>query len=219
MRKLLLIFILLLLIVMGVAVATRGILIKNLKILSIAQMEEQNNNLNTKIEELNTIVDTDYPKKMAELNTAYKNWQSARDEYLDITNLSSDEAIIAAIQGKTYEIEYLWTSLGTHARENGVVLKFEITASSTGASNVNDIKFTVDGSYIATINFIYSIENDTNLAFRIENFKMTPIDSGEKVESTFTVRNVTVEGVSSASTSSEKDTTMNTPTNNTQEGS
>ena len=48
---------------------------------------------------------------------------------------------------------------------------------------------------------------------------MTPIDSGEKVESTFTVRNVTVEGVSSASTSSEKDTTMNTPTNNTQEGS
>lgn len=117
------------------------------------------------------------------------------------------------MQKKSYAIEFLWTKIGTHAREEGVNLKFEITNSSTGANNVNDIKFTVDGSYIGITNFIYSLENDTDLSFTIENFKLLPY-KGEILQATFTVRNIAIEGNTSQQSTIIQDEIQNTPIEN-----
>ena len=145
--------------------------------------------------------------------------QTAKSEYLRYTNLSSDEEILDAMEEKSYAIEFLWATLGTHARKEGVNLKFEIISSSTGANDVNDIKFTVDGSYIAITNFIYAIENDTDLNFRIQNFKLLPYEQ-EILQGTFVVRNIAIQGNTlrqTAATTENKTESRNAETQSVEE--
>lgn len=217
MRKILITIIIVLFLALGYVSLTNGIQIGNLQILSIKQIEQKSQDLKTSIEKANTLIDVDYPKKIAELKTAGNRMDTAKSEYLKYTNLSSDKDILSAMEEKSYAIEFLWTKLGTHARKEGVNLKFEIVSSATGANNVNDLKFTVDGSYIAITNFIYAIENNTDLNFRIQNFKLLPYKD-EILQATFTVRNIAIQGNTSTqtvtSTTEEKDAnTVNETTN------
>lgn len=193
MRKILMIVIIVLLLVLGYVVLMDGIQINTFQILSIKQIEEESQNLKAKIEEINTLIDVEYPKRITNLKTASNNLETARAEYLKYTNLSTDAQILEAMQKKSYAIEFLWAKIGSHARNEGINLKLEIVSSSSGASNVNDLKFTADGSYIAITNFIYALENDTDLNFRIENFKLLPYQD-EILQSTFTVKNIAIEG-------------------------
>ena len=197
MRKILIIIILLLLIFLGVVIVKDGLEIGFLNFLSVKQIDEQSQALKTKIEEVNTLIDVEYPKKISDLKKASNNMQTAKEEYLRYTNLSSDEQILNAMQKKSYKIEFLWAKIGNHARKEGINLQFEIVSSSNGANNANDINFTVEGSYIAIINFVYAIENDTDLNFRIENFKLLP-SQNDILQGTFKVRSITVEGNSLA---------------------
>ena len=215
MRKLLMGIIAVLFVILGVVMATKGLQIGKLKIMSIAQVDDQNNNLKAKIEEVNTLIDTEYPKKIGELKVASNNMETAKQEYLKYTNLSTSSEILEAMQEKSYKIEFLWTKLGTHARQQGVVLKFEIVSSSAGANKVNDIKFTVDGTYTAITNFVYAIENDTDLNFRVENFKLVPYTSDIILEATFSVRNVVVEGNTSSRNTTNTTNNNSTNTNTT----
>ena len=220
MRKILIIIIIILFIALGYVSIVNGIQIGKIQILSIKQIEGKSQELKTKIEQVNTLIDVDYPKKIAELKTASNNLKSAKTTYLEYTNLSTDKQILEAMQQKSYTIEFLWTKLGTHARKEGVLLTFEIVSSSLGANNVNDIRFTVNGSYIAITNFIYAIENDTDLNFRIQNFKLLPYQE-EILQGTFIVKSIGIEGNTSnqsvTSTSSQGDSNspnqMDTNTN------
>lgn len=225
MRKILLTIILILFLALGYVSLVNGIQIGSIQVLSIKQIEQKSQELNTSIEGVNKLIDVDYPKRIAELKTASNRMETAKSEYLKYTNLSSDEDILDAMQEKSYAIEFLWAKLGTHARKEGVNLKFEIFSSSAGANNVNDIKFTVDGSYIAITNFIYAIENDTDLNFRIQNFKLLPYQQ-EILQATFIVKNIAIQGNTSGqsvtttsqgaqNTNTEKQTDTNT-NNNTQ---
>lgn len=212
MRKILIIIIIILLLSLGYVTLMQGIKIGDFQILSIKGIEEQSQNLKTKIEGINTLIDVEYPKKIAELKKASNNMEESKSEYLKYTNLSSDQEILAAMQKKSYAIEFLWARVGSHARNEGINLKFEIVSSSNGANNSNDIKFTTDGSYIAITNFIYAIENDSDLNFRIENFKLLPYQ-GEILQATFTVKNITIEG--NTSTENVKTQSTNNETTNT----
>lgn len=199
MRKILISVIIILFLALGYVSLTSGIQIGDFQILSVKQIEEKSQELKTKIEEVNTLIDVTYPKKVAELKSASNNMKSSKEEYLKYTNLSTDADIIKAMEEKSYAIEFLWAKVGTHARKEGVNLAFEIIGSQTGANNVNDIKFTVNGSYIAITNFIYAIENDTDLNFRIENFKLLPYQE-EILQGTFYVRNIAIQGNTSKQT-------------------
>ena len=191
MRKLLLGVIIFLLIILGINIVTKGIAPFGFKIQSLGQIEESSKDLKNKIEESNRLIDTDFPKKIEELTTANNNMQKVKKEYLEYVNKSSNEQIIAAKTLKSYAIEFLWTKLGTHAREEGVNLTFEI--GSGGNSGGSTLDFIVDGSYIAITNFVYAIENDSDLDFRIQNFKLLP-HQGEILEAKFSVSGVTIQG-------------------------
>lgn len=197
MRKVLIILIIILLLALGYVVTFQGIEIGNFKIWSIKQLAESSENINSKIEEINSLIDVQYPKKISDLKTASNNMKTAKEEYLNYTNLSSDEEILKAMQEESYSIEFLWAKIGNHATSQGVNLKIEIISSSTGANNVNDINFTVQGTYIGITNFIYAIENDEELNFRIQNFKLLPHD-GNVLQGTFTVKNIAIQGNTSS---------------------
>lgn len=217
MRKILLILIIILLLVLGYICLAKGIEISTFPILSLEEIEQTSQNLKTKIEEVNTLIDVEYPRKISELKTSSNKMESAKEEYLKLTNLSSEEQILNARTEKSYAIEFLWAKIGTHARKEGINLKLEIASSSTGANNVNDLKFTVDGSYIAITNFIYAIENDSELDFRIQNFKLLPYQD-DILQGTFTVRNIAIKGNTSTQnvTNKKEDTNSDNSQNNTQ---
>ena len=211
MKKLLLIIIIILL---GVAVyfaLSSGISIGNIHVLGIGQIAEANENLDKKIGELNQYIDVAYPQKISDLETASKNFQQAKQEYLNLTNVSSDQEILDAMKQESYTIQYLWPRLANHAKKQGVNIEFQIVSNDTGTTGMYNMNFTVDGSYIAITNFISAIENDGELNFRIQGFTLNP-NQGNILRSTFTVRNVAIQG--NTSTQTVQQTTTNNETGN-----
>lgn len=220
MRKVLIIVIIMLLVALGYTISFKGLEIGKFEIWSIQQLSESSKSIDTKIEEINSLIDVQYPKKISDLKSASNNMKTAKEEYLNYTNLSSDEQILRAMQDESYSIEFLWTKIGNHATSQGVNLKFEIASSSTGGNNANDLNFTVQGSYIGITNFIYAIENDQDLNFRIQNFKLLP-DNGNILKGTFVVKNIAIQGNTSGqqSTTGTAGISGTTQTNNSNSAS
>lgn len=211
MRKVLLIIVIILMLALGYNSVVNGITIGKLHISSMNEIKEQSKNLKLKIEELNTVIDVNYPKKISELKEANNTLQSTKEEYLKETNLSSNEEIITAMQTKSYDIERLWTVIGNHT--DGVNIKLVFSASSSagiddGYTVRKDITFTVNGTYIAITNFIYAIEDDDELNFRINNFSLSPYEN-DILQATFVVNNVRItssslnESISTTTTTTE----------------
>lgn len=212
MRKILLIIIIVLLLVFGYVTVTKGIDIASLHISSVMQIDETSKELDEKTEELNSLIDISYPSKIEELKNASNRMQEAKQKYLDETNLSSDEEIQSALQIENYDIERLWTKVGNHANKEGVNLKLVLSSSSSGSSETKDLSFTVEGSYIAITNFVYDLEDDDELNFRIYNFKILPYQ-GDILQATFLVKDIRITKNSlndSLSSSSQAGTTTDT---------
>ena len=213
MKKILLILIMILLIVAIYFALSSGISIGNIHVLGIKEIADENENLDKKLQELNQAIDITFPQKMSDLDTASKNFQKAKEEYINLTSVSSDQEILDAMRQESYTIEYLWARIGNHAKKQGVNIEFQIVSNDTGLEGMYNLNFTVDGSYIAITNFISAIENDGELNFRIQGFTMNP-NQGNVLRSTFTVKNVTIEGNTSTQTVKTTQNTTNETANN-----
>lgn len=216
MRKILLIVVIILLLVFGYMSVIKGITIGNMQISSIKQIDENSKMLETKIEELNSLIDIEYPKKMGELKEVSNKMQETKQKYLDETNFTSNEELQTALQIESYDIERLYVKLGVHAKKEGVKIKFTLTSASIG--DIKDLNFTVEGTYVAITNFLYAIEDDEELKFRIYNFKLVPYENNI-LQATFTVKNVRITSDSLNTnlqpTDTSKETSDNKGENNT----
>lgn len=212
MKKILIGILIILLIVMAYFVIFRGISIGSFQVLGWEQIKAENDRLEEGITQTETLIHKDYRTKTDELEKSVSDLLSAKDEYYDLADISTEGEISQANKQETYRIEYLWTRIGSHATSEGVILKLDVTAGETGESNVKNLSFTVTGNYIAIINFVTSIEDDSQLGFRIENFKILPGSDTNGRQATFVVRNVRIkqEGTTRSVT-----TTNNTSDNKT----
>ena len=197
MKDILITVISILLTVVIIICMVKGLTVGSFRILSISNIKQESLNLDNEADELNNLKNVTYKKKIDDLQTATKDLTTAKQKYLDLASVSSDEEIQEANLEQTYAMEFLWNKVGSYATKEGVTLKWDV--SSTGVNNKYTLNFTTTGSYVGVISYIYALENDSDLAFRIENFKMTA--SGENVTATFTVNNVAIkaETISSAS--------------------
>lgn len=197
MKDILITVISILLTVVIIICMVKGLTVGSFRILSISNIKQESLNLDNEVDELNNLKNVTYKKKIDDLQTAIKDLTTAKQKYLDLASVSSDEEIQEANLEQTYAMEFLWNKVGSYATKEGVTLKWDV--SSTGVNNKYTLNFTTTGSYVGVISYIYALENDSDLAFRIENFKMTA--SGENVTATFTVNNVAIkaETISSAS--------------------
>lgn len=216
MKKILLITLIILLVILTYYSLDKGITIGKLNILSIAQIKEKNDSLDAQIEETNKVIDTEYPDKMSKLKTASNKLETAKQEYLDLTNLSTNDEILKATLEESYAIELLWTKVGNHARNKGVNINMSVTTSDTGTKGLYDLEFTVNGTYLSIINFVEVLENDSVLNFRIKNFKLVP-SQGSILKATFTVKNIAIEGNTSNKTPSSSTTTNDDKVNETED--
>lgn len=215
MKKLLIGLLIILLIILAYFAIFEGITLGSFHVLSVEQIKQENDRLEQEIAETQVLMNSDYKTKTDELESSVSQLLVAKDEYHDLASVSTEGELVAASQDEIYTVEYLWTRFGRHATAEGVNLYYEISSGSTGESDVKNISFTVSGGYTPILSFIEAIEDDDELGFRIENFKMTP--GGDYLQATFLVRNVRIktENVSSSvGTSSTTTTTQstNTPT-------
>ncbi len=220
MRKILIIIVIVLLLIVGYIGLFKGLNILGMDVISVSQIQEKSIKLDSDLQALTTLTNIDRPKAMSNLDDSAKQLSITKEEYQDKVLYSSDENILAASQFRPYETEYLQTRLGNHAKDNAINLRYELRQSATGAENVYDIYFTVTGSYVSISEFVSSLENDSSLNFKIENFKLIPNDGKtDNLQASFTVTDIGVilnnvsAGRSSQSTESSSEANGNGATN------
>lgn len=171
MKNILLTILTILITVIMVIVMKSGINIGSLHILGFQGIAEENQKLLDAIEQSKQ-KNNEYTAKLQTINSDSEKLATAKKEYFDLVQVSTTSEIQEAMQIKSYRVEYLWSRVGNHATKEGVKVKMEIASSSIGDSAYKDLKFTVNGNYLAITNFIYDLENDESLDFTIDDFYM-----------------------------------------------
>lgn len=191
MKKVLIGALIVLLVIMAYFAIFKGISIGKMEVLSIEQIQKQNDKLSEGITQVDTLMHTTYRTKTDELEQSVSSLLNAKEEYQDLASVSTQGELNQASKQESYKIEYLWTRIGSHATAEGVDLKLDIMAGETGESDVKNLSFNITGDYRAIINFISSIEDDSQLGFRIENFKILPGSENAR-QASFVARNVRI---------------------------
>ena len=134
------------------------------------KLKDKDEEIDSSNAQLSDLVGTKYPSAVKTLESSAETMQKTKSEYENKALLLSDKD--RHMQTEQYEIEFLWTKIGNHAKDNDVDIKIEVTASQI--SGRYDLNFTVTGDYPDVTQFIYDIENDSKLGFKVEKFKMKP---------------------------------------------
>lgn len=203
MRKLLLGLISIMLLALSIYLAIYGISFGNFEINGIPAIQEENANLETKIQTASKLKNTDYPQNTTLLEGAYKKLMTEKENYEQILALGVDENGQPLNKIQEYEIEKIWITIGNYATKQGVDLKLDITLNNS-ISKTYDLKFTVTGGYIQITDFLYDVERDSTLVFKLEDFKMVPGTSTEELIATFVCKDVKINITDTTSNSTDK---------------
>lgn len=191
MRKILITILAIILVILAYFTIFHGISIGSFKILGTSQIEELSDELNSKKDEANRKVASEFQGKQEELLSKVDTLLQNKEQYYDVANVSTDNQLSQANTEEVYNLEYLYLKVGGHARNEGVNLKLDINSGDTEDEEVKNLAFTVTGQYVGIIDFISAIEDDSELAFRIEDFKMEPDE--ENIKATFNVREIKIQ--------------------------
>lgn len=164
-----------------------GIEIGNFKILSISQIIEKNDSVNEKISEASKLTSVDYPERIEALNKTFDSYKIQKQKYQDLAGVSEGKSE-EIYETKQYDISYLWRVLGKYATNRGLTLGIDVQKST---NNLYNFSFSLNGTYVDIIQFITDIENNSDLYFRIYNFKMS--GSGTTITATFKVEDINID--------------------------
>ena len=216
MKKILIITLMALLLILTVYTMVSGLSLGAVQIPGIMGIIQKNDELDAKIAQANKLADTEYKKKLNDLTNNTKKLEDEKKEYQDLAAVSLESGNGTTGQIEKYEIEYLWTRVGNHATSEGVNVDMDVQTIEA-AQGIYNLDFTVTGSYIGIQEFISSIENDSSLGFKIEQFAMT--GSGDTLTAKFICKNIMIKDIENANVSTdsnkEKDTKDTNTTNTT----
>lgn len=190
MRKILISILIILLIVLAYFTIFQGISLGIFKISSVKEIIELNDELKAKIEQTNSKIKNVLKSKETELSDNVDTLLKNKEDYYKLANVSTESEINKANTEEIYNTEFLFLKIGRHARKEGVILNMPVKTGTTGDPMLKDLSFTVIGKYYGIIDFVSALENDSDLNFRIDDFKM--VASGENLQATFNVRNVRI---------------------------
>lgn len=204
MKKILISIIGVIILIIIIVAGARGIKIGKLSVYSVQNIKEASLNLEAKVEEANTQTTQNYGMALSSVNTSIKKLKTAKEEYETKVASISGNPELGITQIEKYKIEYIWDKLGTYAKDEGlkVILDFE----ETSIKDTYNIKFTLSGSYVGITDFLYDIENDDELNYKVKDFKIEPttkteestsgktttVVSTDKLNATFVVENIII---------------------------
>ena len=187
------VLLLILVIVLGVGVFSsfaHGVSIKffgaNVETKSYSDIAKLSEELVNKRKELENKNDSEFKQAIARQESAINNFKSNKSLYEETALKASPSEIAQANQKEVYYLDYLWIKIGTYANDNDV----KVLINPEDGNNA--ISFDVSGNYIAVINFIYDIQNDSELGFNVDNLVMQGGSKDALTNASFRVTNVTV---------------------------
>lgn len=203
MRKILFSIIIVLLAIGSYFFLVNGISIGSFKLNGVKEIKQLGATLDNKIYEATELTTVTYNNTNKTLNDRLNDLQSKRKEYENKVAISSPEEITKASTKERHQIQFLWAKIGNYATKNGLKLTLDVRTSAAGVQGEKDLEFTLEGSYDGIANFLYNIEEDESLNFRIENFKLLPItvavNNGEQattistLQAKFSVKEINVD--------------------------
>ena len=132
MKDILITVISILLTVVIIICMVKGLTVGSFRILSISNIKQESLNLDNEVDELNNLKNVTYKKKIDDLQTATKYLTTAKQKYLDLASVSSDE-----------EIQEILSKTGT--AEEKVEELLEMALSRGGRDNVTMILAQING--------------------------------------------------------------------------
>lgn len=159
---------------------------------SVQEIINENDNLDTAIATLSTNIDTEYQSAKDNLDFSFKRLQNEKQNYQTTIAYSTEEEIKAANETEQYRLDYLWTTIGLYATKHNLVMRSDFSHGTSGVQDQYNISFTVRGEYLSVSEFVYEIEKDPTLGFRIEEFALVPYSDTE-LQGTFLIKNVPVD--------------------------
>ena len=217
MKKLLIIILIALVLTLTIYTVVNGLQIGSFSIWGIKKIQEENAALDETVTEATKLASSTFPGKVSEVNASMEELEEQKTTYEDMVAANSTEDVQTASQLSNYTLDFLWTEIGTHATSEGVSIDISLTAG-TGGQDVYDLNFTAVGSYVGISEFIRDIEDDSDLAFKIEQFSMTAGESTSSLRATFVCKNIPIQGISSlgsSTTASPSANMMNSTNTNT----
>lgn len=174
---------------------------------NFADVKDEKINLDNQINVAKQINNQEYLSSVEGLETSIDEYKKTKLKYEAKTANVSDDTEIGIVKIKNYKIERIWVILQNYAKKEKIEL--ELNLLDTTASNVYDLDVTLLGDYIGITDFLYDIENDDTLGFKITNFKLLP----STVTTTTTKSDNTTSG--NNNTTEENKNTNNTTTTTT----
>lgn len=204
MKKILISVIGLIILIILIVSAVRSIKIGSFSIFSIGDIKKAGKSLDEKIIEANTEEDQNYAKAVSDINKSINTLKNTKEQYEEKVQALGLNSELGITQIEKYKIEYLWDKIGSYAKKEG--LKIDLDIQETSISETYNINFSLTGSYVDITDFIYDIENDDELNYKVKNFKVEPTtttntsSSGKTttttntgtLKATFTVENIII---------------------------
>lgn len=197
MKKLLMLILIALLVALSIFIVINGINIGRVEILGYYGMRDRNDELDEKIQEATKLATTEYKENLQTLEKDARELEAKKQEYQSLSTSADGADLQIASQFQRYNYERLLVELGRHATSEGANLKIDVIGDGIqlqlGTNEkiyLYDFNFTVTGSYVAITSFVSDIENDQDLGFRIEQFKLKPGPSTTNLQATFTCKNI-----------------------------
>lgn len=193
MRRVLISILLIALIALLAAIVINGVDIAGIDLgHSIQEIVNKNRELDNSIAGLNTKIQQEYQLAKNDLDASFRKLQTEKQSYQNTISLTSEEDRAEANKTEEYKLEYLWTNIGLYATNNNLAMKADLSHGSSGVQNQYNIAFTAVGDYIGVSDFVYEIEKNPNLGFRIEEFALVPY-SEDYLQATFIIKNVAID--------------------------
>lgn len=152
---------------------------------SYTQIQDEKAEFESKVRELNNLNKSGIPGASGEVDTELRNYAEKKSAYEQLKSTASVEQIAEANKVEIYLLDYLWIKVGNYAADNAV--KFKMTPNASSAT----LDFNITGSYISVINFIYDIQNDEELDFKLTGIVIEGA-SDKEVKAKFTVEDINI---------------------------
>lgn len=188
MRNRIITIIFLLLVILLIIAIFVGIKIGDFEILSVSQLRDKNQTLEERIGEATTLTSVEYPATIDTLEETYDKCKVQKQKYEEISGFAEGNKK-QVYETKQYDIGYLWKTVGKYATQYNLTISMDVQKGS--GQNLYNLNFAVSGQYVNISQFIANIENNSDLYFRIYNFKMS--GSSATVSSSFTVKDVNID--------------------------
>lgn len=208
MKKVLISILIVLIMILTFFVVFKNINIGKWKSKNINDIKNLNSELEQKINNAKQLNNQDYPNEVNKLDDSMEKLKIVKKKYQNKMEYVSGNVDLGGVSIKNYKIERLWIALENYAKNENVELKLEVVdAASKG---LYDLNITVAGEYIGITDFIYDIEKDDTLGFKILNFKLTPY-----VATTTTNNNTNNNTTSNTKNTDDQNQTTQTTTSTT----